>query len=160
MGFQSQIISDRDKVFMSHFLRELFRLHSTALKRSTAYQPQTDWQTEVVSKALETYLQCFINGQPKTWLSWLHWAEYSYNTAPHSSTKMSPFQALYGRTPPILKRVGHEDTFMGSLENMLQERDAQLDELKFQLLRAQQIMKFNEDKHRRDVHFQIGDMVF
>lgn len=45
----------------------------------------------------------------------------------------------------MLRRVGHGETAMGSLENLLQ-RDAQLDELKFQLLRAQQIMKFNEDK--------------
>lgn len=159
-GFPASIILDRDKVFMSHFWCELFRLHNTTLKRSTAYHPQTDRQTEVVNKALETYLRCFIYGKPKTWLSWLHWAEYSYNTAPHSSTKMSPFQALYGRTPPILKRVGHGDTVMGSLEELLQERDAELDELKFHLLRAQQIMKINEDKHRRNIEYQIGDMVF
>ena len=40
---------------------------------------------------------------------------------------------------------------------MLQERDAQLDDLKFHLMRAQKIMKHNEDKHRRDVNFIEGD---
>lgn len=60
----------------------------------------------------------------------------------------------------MLSRVGQGATAVGSLEEMLQERDAQLDELKFQLLRAQQIMKANEDKRRRDVHFNIGDKVF
>lgn len=133
-GFPVSIVSDRDKVFMSHFWRELFRLHSTALKRSTAYHPQSDGQTEVVNKVLETYLRCFINGQPKKWLNWLHWTEYSYNTSPHTSTKISPFQALYGRSPQFLGRVGHGATVLGSLEDMLQERDAQLDELKFHLL--------------------------
>lgn len=62
--------------------------------------------------------------------------------------------------PPLLRCVVQEATTLGSLEEMLQERDAQLDELKFQLLRAQQIKKVDEVKRRRDVHFNIGDNVF
>ncbi|GJV60311.1 ty3-gypsy retrotransposon protein, partial [Tanacetum coccineum] len=32
----------------------------------------------------------------------LAWAEYSYNTTFHSSIKMTPFQAVYGRVPPLI----------------------------------------------------------
>lgn len=159
-GFPNSIISDRDKLFMSIFWRELFRLHATSLKRSTAYHPQTDGQTEVVNKTLETYLRCFINGQPKKWMSWLHWAEYSYNTSPHSATKISPFQALYGQSPSHLGSVNQGDTAFGSIEELLQERDAILDDLKFHLLRAQHIMKTQEDKKRRNVSFIEDEWVF
>ena len=79
-GFPALIISDRDKIFMSNFWRELFRLHGTQLRRSTAYHPQTDVQSEIVNNALETYLRCFINGKPRTWARWLAWAEFSCNT--------------------------------------------------------------------------------
>lgn len=90
-GFPSSIISDRDRVFLSIFWKELFKFQGTDLKRSTSYHPQTDGQSEIVNKALESYLRCFARGQPKSWSKWLHWAEYSYNTSPHLATNFTPF---------------------------------------------------------------------
>ena len=159
-GFPTSIVSDRDRIFLSTFWKELFRLQGTQLNRTTAYHPQSDGQSEIVNKSLETYLRCFINDQPRQWAKWLPWAELSYNTSPHISTNITPFMALYGRDPPPLVRIGKGETPVDSLDEQLQARDAMRDELRMHLLRAQQRQKRLADLRRTEESFTVGDLVW
>ncbi|PNX54976.1 hypothetical protein L195_g048599, partial [Trifolium pratense] len=158
-GIPKSIVSDRDKVFTSSFWQHLFKLQGTSLAMSTAYHPQTDGQSEALNKCLEMYLRCFTFQNPKAWYKLLPMAEYWYNTAHHTSAGMTPFKALYGREAPTLIRYGANAADTPTIRDYLLQRDAILDQLKSNLRRAQQIMKSNADKKRKEAEFKEGDMV-
>ncbi|GJV94168.1 retrotransposon protein [Tanacetum coccineum] len=71
-GLPESIVSDRDKVFI-----------------------------KVVNRGLECYLRCMCGETPKDWGKWLSLAEWWYNTNYHSVLKTTPYEVLYGQTPPI-----------------------------------------------------------
>jgi hypothetical protein len=75
-GMPHSIVSDRDPTFISNFWQELFKIQGTQLHLSTSYHPQTDVQTEVVNKCLETYLRCFTSKNQNQWAQWLPLVEW------------------------------------------------------------------------------------
>lgn len=101
-GIPSSIVSDRDTVFTSAFWRELFRLAGVTLNMSSAFHPQSDGQSEIVNRVITMYLRCLDGDRPRSWLQWLPWAEYCYNTSYQTAIQCSPFRVVYGRDPPSL----------------------------------------------------------
>jgi len=73
---------------------------------------------------------------------------------------MTPFEAVYGRPPPIFSRFVLDNTSNPTVSGSLRQRDETLAVLKSNLLQAQDRMKFQADKGRREVIFDIGDWVY
>ena len=159
-GMPQSIVSDRDPVFTSQFWQEFFKLSGTKLKMSSAYHPQTDGQSEVVNRCLEQYLRSFVHQQPRKWSDFLPWAELWYNTTYHASTKMTPFQALYGRLPPTIPHYPVGSCSIHEVDQQLTTRDTLLRQLKENLAAANNHNKQRVDRKRRDIEFQVGDLVY
>ncbi|KAL5784707.1 hypothetical protein ACOSQ2_007099 [Xanthoceras sorbifolium] len=127
---------------------------------SSSYHPQTDGQTEVVNRTLEQYLRCFVGDQPRKWMDWLPWVEFSYNTSLHSATKTTPFEVVYGVSPPGLLLYVPGTTQVQAVEEYIHDRTTVIKELRHHLTLAQERMKKQADCSRREVQFQAGDFVY
>lgn len=113
-----------------------------------------------VEEYVESYLRCFASEQPKSWSHWIPWAEFWYNSTYHISIGRTPFEVVYGRQAPNLRRFLSNETKVAAVATELSDRDEALSQLKQHLLRAQQQMKKYADLSRRDVKFDIGEWVF
>lgn len=159
-GLPQEIISDRDKIFLSRFWKGVFKHMGTKLSMSTAYHPQSDGQTERVNRCLETYLRCMVFHNPRNWSKWLALAEFWYNTNYHTALKVSPFQALYGYSPPMLSTDAIRGTQHDVQLAWLKDRQGILSQLKDNLHKAQNRMKHYADQHRTERILQVGDWAY
>ncbi|GJV06218.1 retrotransposable element Tf2 [Tanacetum coccineum] len=121
---------------------------------------KSDGQTEVVNRCLECYLRCMTGEQPRQWVKWLSLAEWWYNTNFHTSIHTTPYEAIYGKPPPVhIPYIGGESK-VDLVDKTLREREAAVEVLKFHISRAQSRMKSHADKGRTDKPFDYGDWVF
>jgi hypothetical protein len=113
-GVPKKVVSDRGMQFTSHFWQKLHGALGTHLNFNSAYHPQTDGQTERTNQILEDMLRAYVLQDQSGWDKRLPYAEFSYNNSYQASLKMSPFQALYGRscrTPLQWDQPGEKQVF-------------------------------------------------
>nr|GEV84788.1 Ty3/gypsy retrotransposon protein [Tanacetum cinerariifolium] len=82
-----------------------------------------------------------------------------YNTGFHSSIKMTPYQAVYGRVPSTIIPYLLGSSKDAAVEESLIERDALLCQLKQNLLVTKHRMEMQANQKGRDFEFNTGDMV-
>jgi hypothetical protein len=113
-GVPKKIVSDRGSQFTSKFWEKLQESMDTKLNFSSAYHPQTDWQTERTNQILEDMLRACALKYGKSWDKSLPYVEFSYNNSYQASIKMTPYEALYGRqcrTPLFWSQIGESQVF-------------------------------------------------
>jgi hypothetical protein len=88
-----------DPRFLGHFWRTLWKKMGTKLQFSSAYQPQTNGKTEIVSRSLGNLLRSNVGEKTKKWDLPLPQVEFDYNSSMDISRGKSPFQVVYNRNP-------------------------------------------------------------
>ncbi|KAK8675954.1 hypothetical protein V6N13_034012 [Hibiscus sabdariffa] len=114
-GIPTSIVSDRDPKFTSRFCKSLQKALGTKVHLSTAFNPQSDGQSERIIQVLEDMLRACVIYFGKNWEKSLPLVEFSYNNSYQASIQMAPFEALYSRkcrTPLCLSELG-ENKILG-----------------------------------------------
>ena len=162
-GLPERLISDRGSVYVSTFWRTITRLVGTETRYSTSYHPQTDGQTEVVNQWLETYLRMYVTYDQTNWSFLLSQAEFCYNSTPHTTTGISPFEAMYGFNP---RRTMMEPLSENGVTGDSEQARVVVNDLsklyKYLYTRIEMVQKQYKrqyDKHHREPTFKVGDLV-
>ncbi|KAA0051192.1 DNA/RNA polymerases superfamily protein [Cucumis melo var. makuwa] len=95
-----------------------------------------------------------------SWDSHLHLMEFAYNNSYQATIGMTPFGALYGkccRSPICWGEVG-EQRMLGP--ELVQTTIVAIQKIRVRTLTAQSIQKSYADQRRKDLEFEVGDMVF
>ena len=130
-------------------MKELNKMLGIETKLSIAYHPQTDGQTERTNQKLEQYLRMYVNHRQNNWLEWLAIAEFAFNNKVHTVTKMSSFQANYGREP----KMGFDIRKKGKnvkAEEFVREIKKRHEEARAALVKSQEEMKRQADRNRKE----------
>jgi transposase InsO family protein len=159
-GVPKKIVADRGSKFTSKFWEKLHESMDTKLNFSSAYQTQTNGQTERTNQILEDMMRACALKYGKSWDKSLPYAEFSYNNNYQASIKMAPYEALYGhqcRTPLFWSQTGESQVFG---PEVLKDAEKQVQMVRESLKVAQSRQKSYANKRRRDLSFEIRDFVY
>jgi len=159
-GVPKTIISDRDKVFTSHFWDEVSRFLGFKPQTTTSRHPEADGQVERTNQTLEQLIRTTCPAAGLDWPRWLPMIEFAYNSAVTESTGFSPFEMIYGKNPNsdfALDRIVSSNPDAEALRKGLTEIYAIAKE---NLERCRERMKRCADRKRQDApKYKIGDLV-
>ncbi|GJZ55902.1 reverse transcriptase [Tanacetum coccineum] len=78
----------------------------------------------------------------------------------HSSINVTPFEVLYGQTPPLHNPYVAGESVMDNMDRSLQAREATIEMIKFHINRAHNRMKKYADLKRSKREFDVGMWVY
>jgi len=104
-GLPMDIVSDRDKLFVSRFWKALTKLSGVKLKMSTAYHPETDSSSEQSNKTIDQMLRYHVRRNQKGWVRALPRIRFQIMNSVNASTNFSGFQLHLRRSPRIIPPI-------------------------------------------------------
>ena len=163
-GLPTDIISDRDKLFMSRFWKALHHLTGVKLKMSTAYHPETDGASERTNKTVNQALRFHVERNQLGWVCALPRIRFDIMNTINKSTGFTPFQLHMGRSPRVIPPLipAKSSATVSDMDawHVIRQLEADVLEAQDNLLRAKISQSTQSNKHHMlKFPFKIGSRV-
>lgn len=168
-GLPLDIVSDRDKLFVSQFWKALNKLTGVKLKMSTSFHPETDGSSERFNKTVIQSLRFHVEQNQTGWSRALPLIHFNYMNTVNASTGHTPFQLHLGRAPRVIPPLFNASTSSTATEIGLAAVDAArlLETIETDVMEAQDnllLAKTNQAAHvdhhcGPEIVYKTGDKV-
>jgi hypothetical protein len=168
-GPPERLLSDRGSNFISEFALAYCKFYGIDKIHTTAYRPEGNGANERMHQELARFFRIYLDEQSKSrWNYLLDYAAYAYNTSYHTGLQTTPYEALFGRLPPLGPlsvpldpndpvNEANFHRFVGMRRRELFQKRKMMQEA---LLKAQNKEIDRRNRFTRYTPFQIGDYVF
>ena len=162
-GLPLDIVSDRDKLFMSRFWKTLHSLTGIKLKMSTSYHPETDGSSERTNKTVIQCIRFAVERDQLGWVKALPKIRFDIMNTTNRSTGFTPFQLRFGRSPrllpPLFPSTANPPTDVIARNLIIRMQD-NVSEARDNLISAKVTQAFQSNKSRNlSFPFKTGDKV-
>ena len=159
------LITDRGTNFTAVLFSELCKLVQVEKLHVTASHPEGNGVVERVNGTIVKMLALFVNDHQDNWSELLPAVVFAYRTSYHHSIKMTPFEALFGRTALLPLDLEHytmprlPEEQLGRLNEYREKIGLMQDKAKTTYRDTQEKVKVRYDKNAKVKSFQPGDVV-
>jgi hypothetical protein len=158
-GIPQDIVSDRDRRFISSYWKEFNDYFECNLSMATAFHQQTNGSAERAVKTVTQILRAYINAKQNNWMDNLWRAEYAMNNSPTDWCGKTPLEICYGQaaysfhTGPIATR---NEAVNQHLEDLRVSNKIAQDALERYRLKQ---VKYSAARRNPKIVFKVGDLV-
>ena len=162
-GNPNIIVTDQGSEFMSELFTNVMKLFKIRKYSTTAYHPQSNGALERSHQGLVDYIKHYTEQYKTTWDKWIDFAIFSYNTTPHTVTKFTPYELVFGRKSNLPSLLTNCNDPIYTFEDYLTELKTKLQH-SFNIARDR-ILDYKErnktyyDKKAKPQWYEIGNSV-
>ena len=100
-GIPTRLHLDQGGNFESEIIKELCTIMNMKKSHTTPYHPQGNAGPERFNRTLLDMLGTLENDQKEDWKKYGSSLVFYYNCIPHETTKLTPYELMYGRKPKL-----------------------------------------------------------
>ena len=163
-GKPNQILTDNGRHFTAELFNSITSLCGICHVYTTPYNPRSNGTCERFNASMCDSLASICNSRRTDWDQQLSKMVFSYNTSQHASTKLTPFEVLFGRTarlpfdlPQPTTTITDPGTYLNKLKQHLQLAKEMVVE---NISKCQVKAKQRHDANRTNELYTVGDFVY